>query len=211
MLAAIENTGIHIAHVSTAGGADIIRNAKKYGIAVTCETAPHYLYATDEWVSDYDTFTKVNPPLRTEDDRKALIEALKDGTIDCIATDHAPHHTDDKNVEYAIAANGISGFETAFSICWTVLVKGGHLSPEALFDKMTASAANILGLGAGVLAEGRTADITIIDPDAEWTVDPLKFVSRGHNSPFGGRTLSGVVKYTIAGGEIAYGGDKACK
>jgi dihydroorotase len=211
MLAAIERTGVHIAHVSTAGGADIIRNAKSRGVAVTCETTPHYIYATDEWVRDYDTFTKVNPPLRTEDDRIALIEALKDGTIDCIATDHAPHHTDDKNVEYAIAANGISGFETAFSICWTVLVKSGHMRPETLFDKMTASPARILGLDAGILAEGRVADITIIDPDAEWTVDPSKFASRGRNTPFGGRTLSGVVKYTISGGEIAFGGDRACR
>ena len=211
ILAEIENTGVHIAHVSTRGGAEIIRQAKRRGVAVTCETAPHYIYATDEWVSGYDTNTKVNPPLRTEDDRKALIDALLDGTVDCIATDHAPHHTDDKNVEYTIAANGISGFETAFSICWTVLVKGGLMSPEAMLEKMTAAPANILGLAAGVLAEGKPADITIIDPDAEWTVDPSKFTSRGHNSPFGGRTLSGVVKCAIAGGDIAWGSDWACR
>ncbi|MDR1916717.1 MAG: dihydroorotase [Synergistaceae bacterium] len=211
MLAAIENTGIHIAHVSTAGGAEIIRNAKRLGAAVTCETAPHYLYATDEWVRDYDTNTKVNPPLRTEDDRRALIDALLDGTIDCIATDHAPHHVDDKNVEYALAASGISGFETAFGICWTALVKTGLMAPEMLFDKLTSSPAKILGLDAGTLKEGGTADITIIDPDAEWTVDSSKFVSRGHNTPFSGSVLTGLVKCTIAGGEIAYGREWACR
>jgi dihydroorotase len=210
ILAEIENTSVHIAHVSTRGGAEIIRQAKRRDIAVTCETAPHYIYATDEWVGDYDTNTKVSPPLRAEDDRQAIIEALADGTIDCIATDHAPHHIDDKNVEYALAANGISGFETAFSICWTVLVKGGILSPEELFRKMTSAPAKILGLDAGNIEEGNIADIAIIAPDAEWTVDPSKFISRGHNSPFGGRTLSGMVKCTIAGGEIVYGGEWAC-
>ena len=210
ILAEIENTGIHIAHVSTRGGAEIIRQAKRRNAAVTCETAPHYIYATDEWVKDYDTNTKVSPPLRTEDDRLAIIEALADGTIDCIATDHAPHHIDDKNVEYALAANGISGFETAFSICWTVLVKGGILSPEELFRKMTSAPAEIFGLDAGKIEEGNIADIAIIAPDAEWTVDPSKFVSSGHNSPFGGRTLSGMVKCTMAGGEIVHGGEWAC-
>jgi dihydroorotase len=204
-LAEIEKTSIHIAHVSTRGGAEIIRQARARGVAVTCETAPHYLYATDEWVRGYDTNTKVNPPLRTDDDRAALIDALAGGTIDCIATDHAPHHTDDKNVEYALAANGISGFETAFSICWTALVKSGAMTPEAMLAKMTSAPAKILGLDAGTLAEGKPADITIIDPDAEWTVDPSKFTSRGHNSPFGGLTLSGAVKCAIAGGEIAWG------
>jgi dihydroorotase len=210
ILADIENTSIHIAHVSTRGGAEIVRQAKRRHVAVTCETAPHYIYATDEWVRDYDTNTKVNPPLRSEDDRLAIIEALADGTIDCVATDHAPHHIDDKNVEYALAANGISGFETAFSICWTVLVKGGILSPEELFRKMTSAPAEILGLDAGKIEEGKVADIAIIAPDAEWVVDPSKFVSRGHNSPFGGRTLSGMVKCTVAGGEIVYGGEWAC-
>ena len=211
ILAEIENTGVHVAHVSTLGGAEIIRQAKRRGVKVTCETAPHYIYGTDELVRGYDTNTKVNPPLRTEGDRLALIDALLDGTIDCIATDHAPHHIDDKDVEYALAANGISGFETAFSICWTVLVKGGLMSPEAMIGKMTSAPAKILELDAGVLAEGGVADITIIDPDAEWTVDPSKFTSRGKNSPFGGHTLSGVVKCTIAGGSIAWGEDWVCK
>ncbi|MDR1510251.1 MAG: dihydroorotase [Synergistaceae bacterium] len=210
-LAEVEHTGVHIAHVSTAGGAEIIRQAKRRGVRVTCETAPHYIYATDELVRGYDTNTKVNPPLRAEDDRRALIEALLDGTIDCIATDHAPHHADDKNVEYAIASSGISGFETAFSICWTVLVKGGYMTAEKLLEKMTSAPAKILGLDTGTIAPGCPADVAIIDPDAEWTVDPDKFASRGHNTPFGGRTLSGVVKCTIAGGKIAFGGEWACR
>jgi dihydroorotase len=176
---------------------------KRRGVKVTAETAPHYIYATDEWVKGYDTNTKVNPPLRTEDDRAALIEALKDGTIDCIATDHAPHHIDEKNVEFAIASSGISGFETAFGICWTALVKSGHMTPEQLFEKMTSAPAAIFGLDAGALEEGRVADVAIIDTEAEWVVDPSAFVSRGKNTPFTGRTLTGLVKCTIAGGEIA--------
>lgn len=204
MLASLEDARLHIAHVSTAGGAEIVRQAKRIGAPVTCETAPHYLCATDEWVRGYDSNTRVNPPLRTDTDRAALIEALKDGTIDAIATDHAPHHIDDKNVEYALAAPGISGFETAFSICWTSLVKPGHLAPEELFGKLSASPARVLGLDAGTIALGKRADITIIDTDEDWTVDPQKFASRGKNTPFAGKTLAGVIKYTIAGGCAAY-------
>jgi dihydroorotase len=206
MLAAIEETGIHIAHVSTAGGAEIIRDAKRRGFRVTCETAPHYLYATDELVKGYDSNTKVNPPLRTEADRMALIGALKDGTVDCIATDHAPHHLDDKRVEYSLASSGISGFETAFAMCWTALVKPGFLTPEELVVKMTSAPADVLGLDAGRLEAGRAADVTVIDAGAEWTVDPSKFASRGKNTPFSGHTLTGLVRYTICGGKLVYGG-----
>jgi dihydroorotase len=207
MLAELENSRLHIAHVSTAGGAEIVRQAKRRGAPVTCETAPHYLFATDEWVRDYNTNTRVNPPLRTEADREALIEALQDGTIDAIATDHAPHHIDDKKVEYALASSGISGFETALAVCWTALVKPGRMTPEQLFDKLSRSPAKVLGIDAGVIEEGGRADITIIDPAAEWTVDPAKFVSRGKNTPFAGQALTGRVKYTIAGGRIAYRGN----
>lgn len=207
MLAELEGARIHIAHVSTARGAALVREAKARGVRVSCETAPHYLYATDEWVSGYDARTKVNPPLRTEADRAALIEALADGTIDCIATDHAPHHIDDKEVEYAIAASGISGFETAFAVCWTALVEPGHLTPEALFEKMTSAPARLFGLDAGVLERGKPADVTIVDTDSEWTVDPAKFLSKGRNTPFSGRTLKGVVRFTFAQGRLAYAGD----
>jgi dihydroorotase len=204
MIAELENARLHVAHVSTAGGAEIVRQAKRRGAPVTCETAPHYLFATDEWVQSYDTNTRVNPPLRTERDRTALIEALKDGTIDAIATDHAPHHLDDKNVEYALASSGISGFETALAVCWTALVKTGLMTPEALFDKLSRSPALLLGLDAGTLEKGKRADITIIDPVREWTVDTAKFASKGKNTPFAGKTLTGLVKCTIAGGIIAY-------
>lgn len=211
MLAELEGTSIHIAHVSTAGGAEIVRQMKKRGVSVTCETAPHYLLATDEWVQGYDACTKVNPPLRTEADRAALIEALKDGTIDCIATDHAPHHEDDKNVEYAIAASGISGFETAFAVCWTALVESGHFTPEQLFEKMTSAPAKILGLDAGTLEVGRAADVAIIDGNEEWTVDASKFVSKGKNTPFSGHTLKGAVRYTFAQGILVHAGSAPCK
>lgn len=210
ILAGLENARIHIAHVSTAGGAEIIRHAKSIGIAVTAETAPHYLLATDEWVQGYDSNTRVNPPLRTESDRLALIEALKDGTIDCIATDHAPHHIDDKNVEYALAASGISGFETAFAICWTALVASGEMKPEELVQKMTSAPADIIGIRAGRLEIGEVADIAIIDGSSEWTVDTSKFASRGKNSPFAGKTLKGRVKHTFASGVHIFEDGKAC-
>lgn len=208
MLAEIEDAPIHIANVSTRGSLEIVRAMKRRGVKVTCGTAPHYVYATDEWIGDYDTNTKVNPPLRTEDDRNALIEGLKDGTVDCIATDHAPQHLDDKNVEYAIAAYGISGLETALGICWTALVVPGHLTPEQLFEKLSAAPARILNLPAGTLEESAPADIAVIAPDATWTVDPAAFVSKGCNTPFGGRTLTGAVKCTLAGGIVAYRDEK---
>ena len=211
MLAGLENARLHVAHVSTAGGAELVREAKRRGWPVTCETAPHYLYATDEWLQDYDTNARVNPPLRTEADRLALIEALKDGTIDCIATDHAPHHADDKNVEFALASSGISGFETALAVCWTALVVPGHLTPEQVLDKLTRAPARVLGLDAGTLEVGKRADVTLIDPRAEWTVDPGKFRSRGKNTPFAGRTLTGAVRCTFLEGRPVYGDSPECR
>lgn len=211
MLAGLENARLHVAHVSTAGGAELVREAKRHGWPVTCETAPHYLYATDEWLQDYDTNARVNPPLRTEADRLALIEALKDGTIDCIATDHAPHHADDKNVEFALASSGISGFETALAVCWTALVVPGHLTPEQVLEKLTRAPARVLGLDAGTLEVGKRADVTLIDPRAEWTVDPGKFRSRGKNTPFAGRTLTGAVRRTFLEGRPVYGDGPECR
>ena len=211
MLAGLENARLHVAHVSTAGGAELVREAKRHGWPVTCETAPHYLYATDEWLQDYDTNARVNPPLRTEADRLALIEALKDGTIDCIATDHAPHHADDKNVEFALASSGISGFETALAVCWTALVVPGHLTPEQVLEKLTRAPARVLELDAGTLEVGKRADVTLIDPRAEWTVDPGKFRSRGKNTPFAGRTLTGAVRCTFLEGRLVYGDGPECR
>lgn len=209
MLAELEGAHLHVAHVSTAGGAEIVRQYKARGARITAETAPHYLYATDAWVEGYNTNTRVNPPLRTDSDVAALIEALKDGTIDCIATDHAPHHADEKNTEFALALPGISGFETALSVCWTALVTPGHLTPKELLEKMTLAPAKIFSIDSGVLEKGKDADIVLIDPDAEWTVDTQSFLSKGKNNPFDGKTLKGKVCRTYVSGKCVYSKDKA--
>lgn len=193
---------IHIAHVSTELSVDLIRNAKKRGVKVTCETCPHYFVLTDEACSDFNTFAKVNPPLRTKKDVDAIIEGLKDGTIDIIATDHAPHHIDEKNVEFNIAAFGISGFETALPLAVTYLVKPGHLTLKQLVEKMCVNPSKLLGLTKGTLEVGSSADITIIDTDDKFIVDIEKFKSKGKNSPFDDFELSGSVYYTIVNGRI---------
>jgi len=195
---------VHICHVSTYSGVRMIRDAKKAGIKVTAETCPHYFAATDEIIRTYDTNTKVNPPIREEVDKQAILEGLKDGTLDCIVTDHAPHHFDDKNVEYPLAAFGISGIETSFGFAITYLYNAGILSLPEIADKMSGAPARILGLEGGEIKEGGVADLTIADLNEKWIVDPQKFVSKGKNNPFGGRELSGVVKYTIVDGEIKY-------
>ena len=195
---------VHIAHVSTRGSIELIRHAKERGVAVTCETCPHYFSADHTWVEGYDARTKVNPPLRTDEDVEAVKEGLSDGTIDAIATDHAPHHRDEKEIEYELAANGISGFETAFALGVTHLVHPGVLSLEQLVEKMAADPAQILGLDAGYLKEGGPADLIIADIGAEWTVDADAFYSKGKNSPFDGKTLTGRVLRTMVGGRIVY-------
>ena len=193
---------IHLCHVSTRGGVQLVREAKKRGVRVTAETAPHYIAATDEWVMGYDSNCRVNPPLREEDDRQAVIAGLVDGTLDAIATDHAPHHQDEKKVEFHIAASGISGFETAFCLSNTKLVKDGHLTLSQLIDKMSATPAKLLGVQGGSLAVGSAADIVVLDPDREITVNADKFVSRGHNTPFHGKNYFGAVCMTIVGGRV---------
>ena len=193
---------IHLCHVSTKGGVQLVREAKKRGVRVTAETAPHYIGATDEWVIGYDSNCRVNPPLREEEDRKAVIAGLVDGTIDCIATDHAPHHQDEKKVEFHIAASGISGFETAFCVSNTKLVKDGFMTLSQLIDKMSATPAKLLGVPGGNLSIGSAADIVVLDPDREITVNAEKFVSRGHNTPFHGKTYFGAVCMTIVGGRV---------
>ena len=195
---------VHICHVSTYSGVRLIRNAKAAGVKVTAETCPHYFAVTDEIIRSYDTNTKVNPPIREEKDRLAILEGLKDGTLDCIVTDHAPHHADDKNVEYPSAAFGISGIETSFGFAMQYLYKTGVLSLPEIADRMSYQPAKILGLDGGEIAEGKAADLTIANVDEEWVVDSSKFVSKGKNTPFNGYKLSGVVKYTIVDGEIKY-------
>ncbi len=195
---------VHICHVSTYSGVQLIREAKARGVFVTAETCPHYFTLTDEAIKDFDTNTKVNPPLREEKDRLAVIEGLKDGTLDCIVSDHAPHHADDKNVEYNYAAFGISGIETSFALSYTELVKGGSLSLPALAEKMSAAPARILGLQGGEIAIGTPAHLTVADLRSSWTIDPAKFLSKGKNTPFAGRKVFGSVVYTFVDGEMKY-------
>ena len=203
-LAETLDTAVHICHVSTYSGVRMIRDAKRAGIKVTAETCPHYYAATDEIIRTYDTNTKVNPPIREEVDKQAILEGLKDGTLDCIVTDHAPHHADDKNVEYNVAAFGISGIETSFGFAIKYLYKAGVLTLNEIADKMSYNPAKILGLEGGEIKEGGVADFTIADLDEKWVVDPDKFVSKGKNTPFTGYELEGVVKYTIVDGEVKY-------
>ena len=195
---------VHICHVSTYSGVQLIREAKARGVQVTAETCPHYFTLTDEVIASFDTNTKVNPPIREEKDRLAIVEGLKDGTLDCIVTDHAPHHFDDKNVEYALAAFGISGLETSFALSYTQLVRSGALTLPELAEKMSAAPARILGLEGGAIEEGAPAYLTIADLGEKWTVDPAQFVSKGKNTPFAGREVYGKVKYTLVDGEIRY-------
>lgn len=206
LLAEELKTHVHIAHVSTEGGVALIRHFKARGVNVTAETAPHYVYGTDELVDelDYDASTRVNPPLRTEKDRRACIEGLLDGTLDCIATDHAPHHQDEKRVEYALAASGISGFETAFALCYTAMVLPGLMSVDMLISKMTVEPARALGLKAGTLTPGAAADVVILDPNAVWAIDPGKFLSKGKNTPFAGKVVTGSVKRTYVAGKCVW-------
>ena len=195
---------VHICHVSTHSGVRLIRNAKAAGVKVTAETCPHYFAATDDIIRTFDTNTKVNPPIREEVDKQAVLQGLKDGTLDCIVTDHAPHHINDKNVEYNLAAFGISGIETSFGFAITYLYKAGVLSLNEIADRMSAAPARILNLEGGEIKEGCVADLTIADLDESWVVDTKNFVSKGKNNPFNGYKLDGVVKYTIVDGEIKY-------
>ena len=195
----------HVCHVSTRGGVQLLREAKKRGVRVTAETCPHYFTLTDDAVTTFDANTKVNPPLREQADVDAIRQGLADGTLDCIVTDHAPHHADEKNVEYNLAAFGISGIETSFSLSYTALVCGGLLTIEQLAEKMSASPARILGLEGGALKEGAVADLMLADLNEKYIIDPADFVSKGKNTPFGGKEVYGRVKYTIVDGDVKFG------
>jgi dihydroorotase len=194
-LALAELTGgwLHVAHLSSSASVELIRQAKRQGIHVTCEVTPHHLALTHEAVGTFETRAKVNPPLRTEQDRLALVEGLRDGTIDCIATDHAPHTDWEKAADFDAAPFGTSGLETALGVCVETLVKPGVLTWGHLIEKLSTNPARIAGLGCGILGVGREADVAIIDPAAQWIVEPQRFASKGRHSPFAGRTLTGVV------------------
>jgi dihydroorotase len=223
-LARMTGAHVHFQHVSTAGAVELIRAAKRDGLPVTAEVTPHHLTLTDDWVAGgkwtargvlarwgripthpYDTSTKVAPPLRGEADVEACLAALKDGMFDAIATDHAPHTTVDKDCEYALASNGISGSETALGLLmW--LVHRGDLDLQTVIRYLTVEPARAFGLPYGTLRKGAAADVTIFDPDREWTVDPSRFHSMGKNTPLAGVTLKGTVVATIVAGRVVHSG-----
>ncbi len=200
-LARLTGARLHIAHVSTAGSVAIIREAKMSEMGITAETAPHYFTLTDEAVGDFDTNAKVNPPLRSEWDRQAVIEGLADGTIDAIACDHAPHSVLEKDVEFAQAAFGLIGLETSLGLSLK-LVHEGVLTLGQLIAKLSANPARILRVSGGTLAIGSPADITLMDPNKEWTVDASQFASKSRNCPFQGWNVKGRAVKTMVGGEI---------
>ena len=203
MLAEYTASPIHIAHVSTKGSLDIIRDAKLRGVKVTCETAPHYFTLTDDAVRGYNTNAKMNPPLREAADAAALKEGLANGVIDVIATDHAPHHDDEKDIEFNNALNGIIGLETSLSLS-LALVEQGVLTMNRLVELMSCAPARILNLGRGTLKPGVPADITIIDPEAEWVVEADKLASKSKNTPWLGERLKGYAATTIVAGKIVF-------
>ena len=201
LLAELTGGKLHIAHVSTEGSVNLIRNAKKRGVYVTAETCPHYFTLTEEAVKGYDTSAKVNPPLRTARDIEAIKEGLRDGTIDVIVTDHAPHHKDEKLREFDMAPFGISGLDTGLSLSLK-LFQEGILTPLQLVEKMARNPARILGIDGGTLKIGSDADIVIVDENREFVVDPDLFISKGKNTPFAGWLLKGMPVVTIYKGKI---------
>jgi dihydroorotase len=203
MLAEYTGGHVHIAHMSTGRSAELVREGKKRNVRVTCEVTPHHLMLTDEAVATYDTSAKMNPPLRDDSDRKALIEAIADGTVDAIATDHAPHHSDEKCVEFSIAPFGIVGLETAVSLCLG-LVHDDSISLERMVELFTIGPARILRLEKGTLAPGTDADITVLDPDREVTFDLSAFESKSGNSPFLGWKVRGAPVMTFVCGRVVH-------
>jgi dihydroorotase len=204
LLAEYTGARIHIAHVSTAGSARLVKEAKSRGVKVTAETCPHYFTLTDEDVGMYDTNKKMNPPLRTAVDREAVIAGLADGTIDAIASDHAPHVSEEKDVEFDNAMFGVIGLETSLAVVLTVLVGKGVITPTQMVERMSVAPNRILGLSGGSLKVGSPADVTIINPSITWTVNPNEFFSKARNTAFMGMELTGAAVMTILGGKIVY-------
>ena len=207
-LCALTGARYHVAHVSSADSVRLIREAKRRGLPVSCEVTPHHLTLTDEACAHYDTHAKCNPPLRAAADVEALRAALGDGTIDAVATDHAPHSPVEKEVEFEQAAFGVIGLETAVPLVLE-LVRAGTLTPATFVERLSAGPAALFGLPGGTLAAGAPADVTVIDPQAAWTCEPAALRSRSRNTPFAGRSLQGKAVLTIVGGAIVYSGEKA--
>jgi dihydroorotase len=203
ILARMTGSHLHVAHLSTSGAVEAVRNARRAGVHVTCEVTPHHLSLTDEAVQSFSTNLKMNPPLRSDGHRLAVLEAIADGTIDAIATDHAPHHFDEKNVEFDLAPFGIIGLETAFSICYDRLVRRKVIDLPRLIALMSSSPARIFNLPGGSLRAGSPADVTLLNLEERFQVTNT-FRSKASNSPFIGETLQGRVVATIVGGALQY-------
>ena len=204
ILAEMLDTKVHICHVSTASGVQIIREAKARGVSVTAETCPHYFTLTDDVVVTFDANTKVNPPVREAEDVAAIKAGLADGTLDCIITDHAPHTAEEKAREVPKAPSGMVGLETSLALSLTVLHHQLGLPLSFVIEKMSTAPAKILQWNAGTLAQGAPADIVLFDPDEEWTVEPERFASKGRNTPFAGWNLKGRVHRTLVDGKTVY-------
>jgi dihydroorotase len=208
ILSSYTGAHIHMQHISSAMSVELMRRAKQDGINVTAEATPHHIALTEEALATYDTNFKMNPPLRTEHDRKAIIAGLKDGALDCIGTDHAPHAPDEKDREFDYAPNGITGLETALPVCLDILVRENKFKLSRVIDLLTRRAAGILKLPAGTLAPGENADVCLFDPEEKWIYDAKKGFSKSLNSPWSGREMTGRVKTTIVSGKIVFNGRK---
>ena len=204
MLAAETGARVHIAHVSTSGSVEIIRRAKEAGVKITAETCPQYFTLTEDEVPRQGAIARVNPPLRTRRDVNAIVRGLADGTIDVIATDHAPHSVEEKSKPLEDAPSGMVGLETSLGLALTFLYHTGKINMDRLIELMSVNPARILGLEAGALKQGAVADLVIFDPDEEWTVEPGRFCSKSRNTPFAGMKLRGRVKCTISRGRVVY-------
>lgn len=208
ILSSYSGAHIHMQHISSAMSVELVRRAKRDGVNVTAEATPHHLALTEESLGTYDTNFKMNPPLRTEQDRRAIIAGLRDGTLDCIGTDHAPHAPDEKDREFDYAPNGITGLETALPVCLDVLVRENKFKLSRVIDLMTRRAARVLKLPAGTIEPGANGDVCVFDPEEIWRYDAEKGLSKSHNSPWSGRELRGRVKATFVDGKMVFDGNR---
>jgi dihydroorotase len=206
LLAELTGGHIHLQHISTRAGVDAIRQAKERGVRVTAEASPHHLLLTDEAVDGYRTDAKMNPPLRSEADRAAVVEGLVDGTLDVVATDHAPHHYDEKEQAFDDAPNGVVGLETALGLVYRYFVVEGVIDLSVMVERMSCAPARAFHLPGGTLKVGSPADVTVFDPDAVWSVDAATFLSKSRNTPFGGWEARGKPVYTVVGGAMVWEG-----